>query len=393
MHVTQGTLRAYLDGELDAAHVERVAAHLRDCSRCRAELSDLSAHSAAARQAIGLLAPGAAESLSPMPVALARFKQTRASRRADARAGEPGALNWIQKGVTTMFNTRLRPVWATVALVAVVALLLSLAPVRAAASQFLGLFRVRKFAVVSVDPALFTEDFNSAAVQEQIAQMLSDDVDTLREPQEPVTVASADEASQKAGIPVRLPAALGAPKAIEVQNGFEMRYRFNAERVRTVLEYAHMDEVQLPPGLDGALVHVDVQPIVAATYGSDEDSVRLRNNMVLIQAASPSVDLPPGVDVDKLGEMLLQVWGLPPDEARQAAAKIDWTSTLVIPLPTKFTDHQEVLVGDSPGLFVRQFEEDGVRRFALLWHKDDVVYALMGDGTLERALEIANSMP
>ncbi len=386
MHVTQGTLRAYLDGELEAAHIERVAAHLRDCSSCRAELGKLSAYSATTCQAIELLAPGAPESLSLAPVALARFKQTRTSRRASLRGEENGVLDWIQKGVTTMFNTRLRPVWATVALVAIVGLLLSLAPVRAAASQFLGLFRVRKFAVVAVDPAVFTQDFDSAAVQEQIAKMFSDDVDVLREPQDPVTVASADEASQKAGIQVRLPAALGAPEAIEVQNGFEMRYRFNTERARAVLDFASMEEVEIPAGLDGVIIHVDVQPIVAATYGSDEDGV------MLIQATSPSVDLPPDVDVNSLGETLLQVWGLPPDEARQVAAEIDWTSTLVIPLPMNTTDHQEVTVEGSPGLFVSQRSEDGVRSFALLWQKNDVIYGLMGEGTLERALEIANSM-
>ena len=113
----------------------------------------------------------------------------------------------------------------------------------------------------------------------------------------------------------------------------------------------------------------------------------------LIQANSPSVDLPPNIDVSAMGEMLLQVWGLTPDEAHRTAAAIDWTSTLVIPLPVNTVAYSEVTVEGSPGLYIEGQEEGrGRSSFTLLWQKDEVVYALMGPGTLERALEIANSM-
>lgn len=286
-----------------------------------------------------------------------------------------------------MFSNKFRPVWATLAIIAVIGILSSFAPVRAAASQFLGLFRVRKFAVISINPQTL-ENMDNAGVQEQIANVFSEDVTIVREPSEPVPVASAEEASQKAGVRVRLPSALGAPDSLEVQNGLELRYTFDAERARAALDMMGKSKLQIPAGLDGAVIHVDIQPMVSAEFGAEDQKV------TLIQANSPSIDLPPNVDVNVLGETLLQLWGLSPDEARAAAAKIDWMNTLVIPMPTNMASYREVTVEGSQGLFVEQTERRSDRpMFTLLWQKDDVVYGLIGYGTFDGALEIVNSMP
>ncbi len=387
MHPTEGTLRAYLDGELEAAQIERVAVHLRLCAACRWQLDALSARSASARRAMDVLAPRPSEAPLPASVALARLKQAAAQSRRAATQQQRNLAALLRTGVENMFSNKFRPVWATLAIIAVIGILSSFAPVRAAASQFLGLFRVRKFAVISINPQTL-ENMDNAGVQEQIANVFSEDVTIVREPSEPVPVASAEEASQKAGVRVRLPSALGAPDSLEVQNGLELRYTFDAERARAALDMMGKSKLQIPAGLDGAVIHVDIQPMVSAEFGAEDQKV------TLIQANSPSIDLPPNVDVNVLGETLLQLWGLSPDEARAAAAKIDWMNTLVIPMPTNMASYREVTVEGSQGLFVEQTERRSDRpMFTLLWQKDDVVYGLIGYGTFDGALEIVNSMP
>ena len=61
-----------------------------------------------------------------------------------------------------MTSRRARPVWAAVALVAVLAIALSFPSVRAAAGSFLGLFRVQQIQFIQIDPSTSLNDLDSA---------------------------------------------------------------------------------------------------------------------------------------------------------------------------------------------------------------------------------------
>ncbi len=56
-HVDEGTLHAYLDGELPGAEMSRFTAHLAECVDCRARLEEERALVQRARDLLALVAP------------------------------------------------------------------------------------------------------------------------------------------------------------------------------------------------------------------------------------------------------------------------------------------------------------------------------------------------
>lgn len=391
MHYADGVLRAYLDGEVGPETHRAIAIHLNACAECQARLATLAGRADRVARHLAVLTPLANEAPTPASVALARFNASHV-----AHATSP-AYHWREK-----MNSRLRSLWTShrllwgsLAALLVFAFLLSLEPVRAAAGEILGIFRVRKFAVVSFDPNQV--QFNGEAFSANINQLLSDSVTVLKEPAPPQTVASAAEASALAGIPVRLPTVLpdwaGAQPDIRVEDGMAVQIVVDRARAQALLDLAGLNDVQLPQALDGATVTIEVPPVVVAYYTRPQ--IGPGGNFVLTQLRSPTVNLPPGVDLAQMGEAGLRLLGLSPEEARQFSRSIDWSSTLVIPLPTDITAFRDVSVDGVSGVLITErstAERSYAPHYVLLWQKNGVVYSLAGQGNAEDILAVANSL-
>ena len=70
---------------------------------------------------------------------------------------------------------------------------------------------------------------------------------------------------------------------------------------------------------------------------------------------------------------------------------MDWTSTLIVPLPRNEAEHTQVSVDGVTGtLILSKTRYD--RRYALLWVKDDRFFALSGIGDAQKALELAATL-
>lgn len=389
MHTNEGTLRAYLDGELSQQACNAVAAHLRECGACRKQLEALASRVSATSGHLQALAPRGTELPAPAPIALSRLH----ARLSDEHSQPVSSYRPKEGGLSTMFqrmfNSKYRAVWAGLAIIVIVGLLFTLAPVQAAASEFLGLFRVRKFAIVSVNPADL-QDLNR--IGGQIDKLLSDQVTVVKQPGEMVTVANADEASQKAGIRVRLPSALNDQPKLYVQDGVDIKLKVDLARVQAILDAAGRNDIKLPQALDGSNVEFIVPPVVVAEYGSSSYGA---DYVTLMQLASPTVDAPAGVNLAQIGEAMLQLLGLSPAEARHFARSIDWSSTLVIPMPTDAGSFRDVNVDGTQGVLIEsRTQYRGTRRtqYTLLWQKNDVVYSLVWWNDASRGMEIANSL-
>ncbi|MEI2608076.1 MAG: hypothetical protein V9G20_05540 [Candidatus Promineifilaceae bacterium] len=101
------------------------------------------------------------------------------------------------------------------------------------------------------------------------------------------------------------------------------------------------------------------------------------------------VDYPDDVDPTVLGEALLQILGLSPEEAHAMAQEIDWTSTLVVPVPQTAFTFSEVMVDGTSGMALTSLE-DG--QSGLMWQKDGVVYFLTAPGSTEDLVKLADSL-
>ena len=150
-----------------------------------------------------------------------------------------------------------------------------------------------------------------------------------------------------------------------------------------------MDPDLLPENIDGQPFTITVPAGVALSYGDGEEGFGV------IQMASPTVDVPEGVDMQALGEAMLQVYGMTPREARRLSRSIDWTTTLVLPIPTDVASVSEISINGHTGLLFDQadmsHDVDG-EGGALLWEADGTVYMVAGAGSSFSLMDIATSL-
>lgn len=315
---------------------------------------------------LSVLEPGM-EDVAPSPSsALAYFKQ---------RSASPITGNAIRKrSIPIMSNRKL--VTAGLMLVLAVVLIMGFPSVRAAAGDFLGLFRVQKFAPISVSP-------QQMALLSQLGEqgLTPGEFVTLAKPGEPVSVGTTDEAAALTGYDLRVLRGPEAPIEVYVNGKASGYLLVNLAGARAIVEAAGADPLLLPDSLDGARVDVQVYDSVQQIYP---------NGLLLMQTASPDVIYPDDVDPAVLGEALLQVLGTDPAAARQIAQGIDWTSTMLLPIPQDMGTYREVTVDGVSGVALEPFSPDSDP--AIVWQKDGMVYMMTGPVFVEDLIEQANQL-
>ncbi len=387
MKCDTGRLLAYLDDALDAGERAEMSAHLDTCASCATGLADLRVRREGIAAHLAALEPAADEVPAPAR-ALARFQ-------AEHVRSRPTLWTVLRGGVTTMRNqltdgNRWRPAAIGVSAVVILAILFSFAPVREAAADFLGLFRVRKFAVIPIDPA-------KGQQIETLAQMAEEGrfgaPTFVRQPGAEQTVSDAAQATTLAGFAVRTPADLpgGATSEIRVSEGPAVHYEMDRTTMQTLLDAAGVQGVTLP-AVDRVTVDVDVPKVVRLVYRVPNGSLAFGDNLTLMQLPSPQIALPEGIDTVTLGEAAFRWLGMSEIDARRLAQSIDWTSTLVIPLPTDIGRYREVTVDGTTGLLLES-ADTAQRSTALVWQRGDIVYALNGQGIDTKVLlQVADSL-
>ena len=298
--------------------------------------------------------------------AFARLQATSDIRVSKAAKSE------ISNGGITMYNKRLFAIGLTAVLF--IAVLFSFPAVRATASDFLGLFRVQKFAPISISPG-------QMATLEQLAEegMAPGDLRINHEPGALTPVDSLIEAGFQTGLDVRTIAGLGDPADIAVVDGGDGSLRIDLAAARALMEAAGADPALLPDNIDGAKIHVTVFPGVQQSWGDH----------IFVQAPSPWVDYPEDIDAQILGEAALQVLGTEPEEAQRIAQNIDWAGTLLMPIPSELVTYSEVTVDGVSGVVLEPLDGSGG---SLMWQKDGTIYMLNTQGSTADLLNLVDSV-
>ena len=228
--------------------------------------------------------------------------------------------------------------------------------------------------------------------------LLSGSTQVLKDPGEPQIVDDAIAAGERAGIHVSLPKTLpeGMTQAeIRVQGEGAARFTADTVKLQQLLEVLDIRDLQVPEQLNGAIVTVHVPPAVVIRYTKGKVGARL------LQARSPEMTLPLGVDLPQIVEIGLRIAGLKPSQAQQFAYSIDWHSTLLVPVPANAASFREVSVRGTTGLLIEtqgkhrpptQNGPDFERGSILLWSENDMVYALSGEIRSLDLVQMANSL-
>ena len=390
MHLNDGEIRAYFDGEGSPEGRARFENHLVGCSACRERERRVRD---AADQAAGRLAPLAPlpyESPAALKTGYARWKSFLAQKE-----NKPVKNNW---------SKRYRPALIAAGLVVILAISMAFAPVRAIANSFLGLFRVQQIQAVQVNPGNLPEQLGSSY---QLEYFMSNDMQ-IQQQGEPQTVSTPAEASDLAGIAVRLPPGMKNDPKLEVSPQAQITFTVQLAIVQAVLEEIGREDISLPPEIDGAVVTVDLPHMVSASYGDcvsedletlpegydpdDPTQAILPDCTTLMQMPSPQVKTPEGLDLTQLGQAYLQLMGMEANEAAQFSQNIDWASTLVIPIPVYAASYREVDVDGVKGTLILGSEGDARQQYVLIWVKDEIVYMLTGPGNASTAVRLGNSL-
>jgi len=334
------------------------------------------------------LDPRANESPRPAQIAYAQFNKRQLER---------------EKGFSmrNIFSARMRPMWISLGVIILLAVAFSFPPVQAWAGDMLARFRVSQVVVLPVDTTRMSELGGNTALTKQISQLFSDSVKVTREAGKPQSVANVAAATKAAGFAVRLPSTRTDAPQLTVQGGLAFQFTVNRARAQSLLDEAGFKQYKLPTSLDGALIKVDVPSGVTAAYGDcplveptkDAPARRSANCVFFAQMPSPVVDTPPNLDVSQLAIIGLQFGGMSEQQARDYSKTVDWTSTLVIPVPRNGSTHKQVQVDGVNGYLIQQTDTVYTLQYALIWVKNGVVYAISGIGTdTNAALAMGNSL-
>jgi hypothetical protein len=292
------------------------------------------------------------------------------------------------------------------ALVLILALILAIPSTRALAGELLNLFRVQQVTVIPVDFTGLEQLTGDGALGNQFTDLISQSMDMTRKPGDPVEAAGAEQAGQMAGFAVRIPEGK-EPSHIYVTSGAAFTLTIDRKKAQAVLDEAGRSDLLLPASMDGARISVNIPALVSVAYGTcpkpgsevagnHEQSITVRRYpdcVILAQIPSPSVNAPADLDIEALARIGLEFTGMSAEEAAAFTRSVDWTSTLVVPIPRNAAMYRQLEVDGVTGTLIQRPADDAPQ-FALLWVKDGIVYAISGLGTnYQQAIDMANSLP
>jgi hypothetical protein len=381
MRIDEGILRAYLDQALSDVEMDQVKKQLADSPEAQAMLARLSQDRDDVTPHLDVLAPSPTAQ-SSTPQAWQRFQ-------ADVTGQSSQALD-KQERMNQMSNPsffkRYQPAIITLAVIAIVAVSLSFAPVRAVAGNLLRVFRVQAVQVVPVDKDHMQSMKNDPRIK-GILEDLEAEVNVISDGEEPEEVDSVEQADEKVNFTVAritaLPDGLDDPTKIEVAQQRIVEMHLDKALLDALFEAAEI-EVSLPDSLNEQPIVV-TQPDTVMQRWQVED-----NRLEFVQMASPSVEYPDDLDLNALGAAGLQFLGMSKEEAEALSDTIDWANTLILPVP-KGGDVSvaEISINGAKGfLFTHEDDSDGA---AVMWMQDGMSYFINGDYPAAQIVEMAQS--
>jgi len=384
--ISESVLRAYHDGELDVLERPEIEAHLATCAPCGNRLQEIVAASGRVKGHLLSLEGSSSEGSVDAGIALSRFNARRVT--GDERVPFLAAL----------FDRRRRVVWVTAVAALFVLCSVAFPSGRSLAQRFLATLRIERVEPVRLD--LSSLDGNRP-LQQMLGQMLSDKV-VVTVDEKPQRFATAADASQLAGFPVRVLGGRTDGPAFTVEGQHSFHMTVDRTRLQEIFDQSGRPDLLLPARLDGAMISVQIPRSARLEYGNcphkngGEQEARRESTgsgscLALVEAPSPLVDLPSDLNVQQLAEIGFELAGMSATEARELCQTIDWKSTLVLPIPRFVGSYSRVEVDGAQGTLIEESGRTGPG-YVLIWVKNDIIYCLAGRGDPGKAVTLGNSL-
>ncbi|WP_347491245.1 zf-HC2 domain-containing protein [Desulfoscipio sp. XC116] len=372
----EGILQAYMDCELSSEQRREITRHLGQCAKCRSVLEELKSNNLFVEFCME-------QCLADMPdnctAAKVRLNNDRLSTRL---------RNIISKRLERSLNAMkfYKKTMATAAMAAILFTAFSFPAVRSMAGEFLTVFRMEKVQTINVSPGeirqlekAVSEGAGNVNIENFGKVEVSGKQETI-----PVTLAQAADAVDFA-VKLPQPAGYEGPDLQKV-TGSTANLTLDVANVNSLLQALGSTKL-LPESLDGQTFTMHMPTAIVANYRSDSDK------LMVIQARSPEMKAPAGVDVLSIRDALLNVPALPENLRSQLLAVDDWQHTILI--PNMDGTSKDVIVNGTQGVFMDGSDQadNSMAMSFLIWQKSGVIYTLSGTNLNEEsAVAIAGQM-
>ena len=244
--------------------------------------------------------------------------------------------------------------------------------VRAAAGQFLQIFRVQTvvFMPVSADRIRQLAQLNVERDGLFLARP-----EIVNHPAPPLTGLSAEQASERLGFTLEEPSVFPSPPASTerlVHNRSLFQLQVNVAAAQHIFDLMNVDE-RLPEALGGQPITADLPPAAETRYAGQNYT------LTLFEGVSPTVNLPDGVEFAPLGRAALRLLGMDAERADALSREINWSSTLLFPFPAGLDTVRQVKVNGAAGLLVGEGDRKH-SEWVLYWQRGSRFYVLRGQG-------------
>ena len=384
MHIRDGELKAFLDGELSIERRKRVDLHLYSCESCQESAKDIKIRSNRVSKILQPIQEIPARHELPARAAYQRLALIQASSKEKFPM-----FSRMKKILQT-------PAGISAVLVALLLVSLVFPTIRAAAVDFLGLFRIQQIEVVEFDPSALPSEMSNQFLE--LENVLAGQMKTTGGG-EPIEAADAAEASQLAGYPVFLPDVGIVEQRLTVQPGRTAYFDIDLLLWQALLDEIGRSDIELPSSLDGETVTITMPEVVTLYAGScasaddrpEKMPRQLENCTIFFQSLSPVVDAPADLPVDELGQAFLQLAGMSDTEAARFSARVDWYTTLILPVP-QGSDYREVEINGAPGTLLQSTNSYDTTHYTLIWVDNGNLFSIIGSGSPDQAVTLAKSL-
>lgn len=394
--MNQGVLRAYLDNEVDRERLPAIDEHLNGCETCVNELAHLRNHAAGVREGLDRLPELANAENTVRAWAGFQKKRDEWQNRRESRWSFWRGLSLAGGGLS----------------LAVVFLVLTVAPIRVWAESLLAIFRVERFTVLEINPADLKSNGleNNPLLNQNLGRLLSDELTVTQRPERPRIIADPSTAAQMAGFPVQLLPG-ETPSSLFLESGAGVSLKLDRDRIQSILDEAGHGDLRIPASVDGATVGVRVPAGVRATYGDCMDVQAMLKTMKegttavgksgqeasapcvsLFELPSPVVSAPQQIDPAQIAEIALQLLGMSAKDAISFTRTVNWSSTFVLPVVRGESRYEQVQIHGNEGALLRPAHQDASGQFTLMWVDNGIVFALNGTGDDTTAINLASRL-
>ncbi|HEX5410499.1 MAG TPA: hypothetical protein VFZ27_01415 [Terriglobia bacterium] len=389
--LTDQTLRALIDQESPNLEREDANRHLAQCADCRSRLQRMSRETVQTGDILASLAP---RKLTEPAPAFDRFQ---------ARLASEGNAPARPRFLRGFFSVHPLPAWGALATTALIVVLVMFAPARSWTQHVLAMLRVEKVTVVPLDLKF---DKNSDT-QELVRKVISDEVTVTLSAGKPQFVGDASQATQMAGFPVRTFTDVKESPKIGVVGEQSYVMKLDQSRLQAIVDSIGKTDLQVPESINGQMIAVHIPKSVFLRYGNcpekhtgskagSEDQKKPSDSsgcVMFAEVPSPVVSVPHELNVPQLFQIALQAGGMSPEEARTFASKLDWKSTLVVPIPRRASSYSEEQVDGVTGKLITGRQSRGQPpEYTLIWVKKGIIYSIHGSGGPEQARALAKTL-